>query len=72
MQTNSAPERDPSSPWLDTVGAAAYIGFTPGTLKTWRKLGAGPRYRQVNGRIVRYHRDDLDAFVMAGAHAQAG
>jgi hypothetical protein len=51
------------SPWLDTEGAAAYVSCTPGTLKTWRTRGGGPRYHIVNQKLVRYHTDDLDAFV---------
>jgi hypothetical protein len=52
-----------TSPWLDTVAAAAYLGNSPKTLAIWRCRGEGPRYRVVNKRLVRYHVDDLDAFV---------
>lgn len=53
----------PASPWLDSDAAAAYLGTTAGTLKTWRASGKGPRYRVLQDRLVRYHRDELDAFV---------
>lgn len=52
-----------TSPWLDTESAAAYLGNSPKTLAVWRCRGEGPRYRVVNRRLVRYHVDDLDAFV---------
>lgn len=55
-------QRTPS-PWLDNEGAAAYLGCTPGTMKTWRARGEGPNYRVVNGKMVRYHVGDLDAYV---------
>ncbi len=55
-----------ASPWLDTDDAAAYLGSTSGTLKNWRAAGRGPRYRILQDRLVRYHRDDLDAFVLDG------
>jgi excisionase family DNA binding protein len=55
------------SPWLDADAAAAYISCTRGTLKTWRSRGEGPRYRVINGKLVRYHRDDLDAYVRGEA-----
>lgn len=55
----------PSSPWMAGDAAAAYLGTTPGTLKNWRSTGKGPRYHVVQDRLVRYHRDDLDAFVRA-------
>lgn len=51
-----------TSPWFDTLEAAAYLKMRPGTLKNWRHRGEGPRYRVINRRLVRYHRDDLDAF----------
>lgn len=53
----------PATPWLDTEAAAGYLGSTAGTLKNWRATGRGPRYHVVQDRLVRYHRDDLDAFV---------
>ncbi len=54
----------PVSPWLDGEGAAAYLGTTAATLKTWRSQGKGPRFHRVGGgALIRYHRDDLDSFV---------
>lgn len=55
-------QRSPT-PWLDSEGAGEYLGCTPATLKTWRARGEGPPYHVLNGKLVRYHRDDLDAFV---------
>jgi len=49
--------------WLDTVDAASYLGVAPGTLKNWRHRGEGPRYRKIHGRLVRYHRGEIDKFV---------
>lgn len=54
------------SPWLDTRGAAEYIKSTPGTLKTWRAAGGGPRFHGKH-RFVRYHVADLDAFMRGQA-----
>jgi len=51
------------SPWFDTLEAAHYLGAKAGTLKNWRHRGEGPKYHVVNGRLVRYHCDDLDAYV---------
>jgi hypothetical protein len=55
-----------SSPWLDTKGAAEYLKSTPGTLKTWRASGGGPRFHGKH-RFVRYHVADLDAFMRGEA-----
>jgi hypothetical protein len=53
----------PSSPWLDSDAAAAYLGSTAGTLRNWRATGKGPKYHIVQDRLVRYHIGDLDTFV---------
>jgi Helix-turn-helix domain len=51
------------SPWLDTEQAATYLTSTPGTLRSWRATGTGPRYHVIHGKTVRYNVADLDAFV---------
>ncbi len=51
------------SPWKDSEQAGLYLGCTPGTMKTWRARGEGPRYHIINSKLVRYHVTDLDAFV---------
>jgi hypothetical protein len=35
------------TPWLDSEAAAEYLTCTPGTLKTWRSLGQGPKYHVI-------------------------
>lgn len=52
-----------TTPWLDSEAAAAYLSCTPGTMKTWRSRGEGPHYHIIQQKLVRYHVDDLDAFV---------
>jgi excisionase family DNA binding protein len=64
--TQDTPAAQPSTPWLTTEQAAGYLSVHAGTLRTWRVDGRGPRYSVV-GRMVRYHRDQLDAFLLAGA-----
>jgi hypothetical protein len=54
------------TPWFDTEAAAAYLRREPGTLRGWRSKGEGPRFHIVNRQYVRYHVDDLDAFVRGG------
>lgn len=56
------------SPWLDGEAAAGYLACSPGTLKTWRARGEGPRYHIINGKSVRYNVADLDAFVLGEAN----
>lgn len=51
------------TPWLDSDGAALYLGCSAGTLKTWRSRGEGPRYHVIQSKLVRYHVNELDAFV---------
>jgi len=51
-------------PWLDTKAAAQYTGIAAGTLKRWRNKREGPRFQVINRRLVRYHVDDLDKFIL--------
>ena len=57
----------PASPWLGTDQAAEYLGSTGGTLKNWRATGQGPKYHVLQTRLIRYHVEDLDAFVRCAA-----
>lgn len=56
-------ETQKRSPWLDSEAAGEYLTCTSGTLKTWRSLGQGPKYHVIQSKLIRYHIDDLDAFV---------
>lgn len=53
--------------------AAAILGIGVRTLRNWRPLGKGPKYRKIGERLVRYHVADLEAFqrVMAGESGEA-
>lgn len=42
--------------------AAGILDCTVSTLRNWRWKGTGPRFRKI-GRMVRYHRADLQAFI---------
>jgi len=62
MQTPSA-ETTPRLELLDTPAAAAYLGVSVSFLAHARTEGR-PAPRAVRlGRLVRYRREDLDAFV---------
>ena len=47
--------------YMTTREAAAFLGFTAGTLRVWRSKGKGPNYYKV-GSTVRYEMDDLEAW----------
>lgn len=49
--------------FLDTEGAALYLGLSTVTLEQWRSEGTGPAFCKV-GRSVRYHVDDLRSFML--------
>jgi len=50
---------------LTTAQSAAYLGVTPRTLEVWRCVGRyGIPYIKV-GRLVKYRKADLDAFLAA-------
>jgi excisionase family DNA binding protein len=54
----------PSSPWLTTSEAAAYVRLHPGALLRKRRRGelAGVRCGS-NGKALVFHRGDLDAWL---------
>ena len=63
-QTTARPEL------LTTDQAAAYLGTTPGTLAVWRCTKSRPlRYVKI-GRLVRYRKRDLDAFLTENTHGE--
>jgi len=48
---------------LDEREAAAILRTQVRTLRNWRALRKGPRYRKIGQRMVRYLRADLAAFI---------
>jgi hypothetical protein len=54
--------------------AADALNCAVRTLRNWRALRKGPRYRKIGTRMVRYHRADLAEFqhVIAGEPGEAG
>lgn len=52
------------SPWLTPPDAARYVGVALGTMRNWTSGGRIPYVRR--GRVVRYHRDELDAWLRGG------
>jgi excisionase family DNA binding protein len=45
---------------------ADYLGIKLATLSRWRMDGNGPPYSVGLGRLVRYRRGDVEAFLSAG------
>ena len=54
----------PLSPWMTPAQAAEYLGIALGTLRNWTSLRYVPFGRK--GRVVRYRRDLLDAWLTGG------
>ncbi|WP_291201652.1 helix-turn-helix domain-containing protein [Hyphomonas sp.] len=52
------------APYLDTKQAAELTDISTVTLERWRGEGVGPPYVKL-GRLVKYRRVDLDAFMEA-------
>lgn len=48
---------------IDEREAAALLGLAVGTLRNWRALRQGPRFRKIGTRAVRYRRADVAAFI---------
>lgn len=71
VSSDQPPASGPVSPWLDTTAAARYLGKEPGTLKGWRSKGQGPPFHSVSRQFIRYHIDELNAFVRGSAKNQS-
>ena len=56
--------RHPTPEFLTTSQAAAYLGVSKPRMEGWRCHGGGPPFTKL-GRIVRYKRSELDAFMRA-------
>ena len=56
----------PSSAFINTAQAAAYVGSSPSVLLNWRSQRRGPRYHGCND-FVRYRIADLDFWMSTRA-----
>jgi hypothetical protein len=61
QQLNQAQSLAEERTRMDTRFAAAYIGYSPATLRLWRRKGSGPKFHTV-GRFIEYRQEDLDAW----------
>ena len=51
---------------MNRTEAARYLGLSPKTLAMWVSQSKGPKFHRVGGRVF-YFKNDLDAFIQAGA-----
>jgi hypothetical protein len=54
----------PNDPLLRDIDVAAILCVSPRTLQGWRLVGIGPPFVKM-GRVVRYKRQDLTAWIDA-------
>jgi excisionase family DNA binding protein len=47
---------------MSTDEVARYLGVPAATVTHWRRIDRGPRYTHA-GRVVRYRRSDVDAWL---------
>ena len=61
------PGRDtqPGSPWLDVAAACAYTGLSKDALYKLTAARAIPFRKKAGGQGLRFHRDELDAWMEA-------
>lgn len=62
-QLNRDAQNGLRQPLLKPKEAATYLKVQPGTLKTWRWSGKGPRFIRVGKKSIRYRLEDLEAFI---------
>jgi excisionase family DNA binding protein len=58
-------QRSDYSPWLTVSQLAEYLSVSPGTVRNWVSQRYIPFAKR--GRIVRFHRQRIDAWLMADA-----
>lgn len=52
-----------ASPLLATLEAATFLGLSEKTLANWRCRGYGPKFIRLGARVIRYHVDELSAWL---------
>jgi predicted DNA-binding transcriptional regulator AlpA len=60
-----------SSNLLNDKEAAAWLGMSPSTLRSWRCRGIGPAYIKFGSgkkAAVRYDQQDLEQYIAQGRH----
>ncbi|MGL6236349.1 MAG: helix-turn-helix transcriptional regulator [Segniliparus sp.] len=70
MDTLSTQANPPTADLLSTDEAARFLGLASGTLRFYRHLGKGPK-SFICGRLVKYRRSDLVAWLEAQEAATA-
>ncbi|MCB6177531.1 helix-turn-helix domain-containing protein [Rhodobacter sp. Har01] len=50
--------------WQSPETAAKYLDTAEQTLADWRCKGVGPAFKKIGQRMVRYRKEDLDAYMM--------
>lgn len=45
--------------------ASEYLSVSPDTLRFWRYEGRGPAYCRLGGKLIRYRKSALDAYLTA-------
>lgn len=48
---------------LNVEALGEYLGISPHTIRIWRMEGTGPRAFKINGRLVRWRKTDVDAWL---------
>jgi excisionase family DNA binding protein len=57
-----------TSPYLKEKEAAEYLNLEHQTLTRWRWASKGPKFYKIGKRgSIRYRREDLEAYIEAGA-----
>ena len=54
-----------TSPWLDAAQLVVYLGVSLRSIRKWTSRGQMPCH-YLPGRLVRYHRDEIDTWLKKG------
>jgi predicted DNA-binding transcriptional regulator AlpA len=65
IQTLGRPDAGAATRFLDERQLSTLIAVPVRTLQRWRLESRGPRFRKLNGSLVRYAMADVDAWIAA-------
>ena len=54
---------DPEKLWLTAREVCDAIAVNPSTMRSWLRRGQGPPHYRVGGRLVRFRRDEVEAWL---------
>lgn len=59
-QNSSVPD---GRQYLSPKEVSVFAGISKAQLEVWRAKGGGPKFSRIGKRVIKYRRDDVEAFI---------